>query len=124
MPKPVIFARNKPIPTGFPDLRDSILFLALAVAKLSEYRKSTIQTMYYLENWKKNFDNISKIVATVFMDLSKAFDCIPYDLLIAKMEAYVSSENFLMTEVLKKITIHEHKECAHIMFQILLSGLP
>ena len=37
-----------------------------------------------IENWKKNLDN-NNIVGAVFMDLSKAFDCIRHDLLIAKI---------------------------------------
>ena len=40
-----------------------------------------------LEEWKNQLDN-KKFVGAVLMDLSKAFDCIPHDLLIAKMEAY------------------------------------
>ena len=33
-----------------------------------------------------------KIVGTVFVDLAKVFDCIPLDLLTAKLHAYVFSE--------------------------------
>ena len=40
-----------------------------------------------VENWKKQLDN-KKFVGAVLMDLSKAFDCVPHDLLIAKMHAY------------------------------------
>ena len=39
------------------------------------------------ENWKKALDE-KFLVGTVLMDLSKAFDCIPHDLLIAKLHAY------------------------------------
>ena len=39
------------------------------------------------ENWKQSLDN-RKFLEAVFMDLSKAFDCTPHDLLIAKMHAY------------------------------------
>ena len=40
-----------------------------------------------LEAWREGLDN-NFVVGGVFMDLSKAFDCIPHDQLIAKLKAY------------------------------------
>ena len=40
-----------------------------------------------IEEWRQKFDN-EHFVGAVLMDLSKVFDCIPYDLLIAKLSAY------------------------------------
>ena len=40
-----------------------------------------------LHHWQKALDD-SKIVGTVLMDLSKAYDCLPHELLIAKLAAY------------------------------------
>ena len=54
------------------------------------YRKghSTEQcVMVMIEVWKKAVDE-QKVAGAVLTDLSKAFDCLPHDLLIAKLYAY------------------------------------
>ena len=38
-------------------------------------------------NWQNCLDK-SGLVGTILMDLSKAFDCLPHDLIIAKLHAY------------------------------------
>ena len=62
--------------------------------KLSPYLcgfRKGYNTQYYLmimlEKWKKAIDN-KKVAGALLTDLSKAFDCLHHDLLIAKLEAY------------------------------------
>ena len=57
---------------------------------ISAYRKSYSSShvlIRLIENWKQSLDN-QQFVGGVLMDLSKAFDCIPHDLLIGKINAY------------------------------------
>ena len=48
-----------------------------------------------IEEWRKNLDS-NNFVGTVLMDLSKAFDCIPHDLIIAKLAAYGFDKNDML----------------------------
>ena len=57
---------------------------------LSAYRSrySTHHVLLRLmEQWRHCLDN-NKVAGGILMDLSKAFDCLPHGLLIAKLEAY------------------------------------
>ena len=40
-----------------------------------------------MQAWQKELDN-SEFIGIIFMDLSKAYDCFPHDLLIVKLGAY------------------------------------
>ena len=49
---------------------------------------STQHTLFrLLQAWQKELDQCG-FVATILMDLSRAHDCLPLDLLIANLEAY------------------------------------
>ena len=60
------------------------------------------------------------------MDLSKAFDYIPHDLRIAKMEAFAFTEDFLtfLHSYLKRRKQFVNINNVHNMFQILFSDVP
>ena len=57
----------------------------------------TIRSMFFIrliEEWRKNLDN-NYFIGAVLMNLSKAFDCIPHDLVIAKLAAYKFDKNMI-----------------------------
>ena len=59
----------------------------------------TIRSMFFIrliEEWRKNLDN-NYFIGAVLMNLSKAFDCIPHDLVIAKLAAYGFDKNIYAT---------------------------
>ena len=78
-----------------------------------------------LEDWKRHLDN-KQFVGAVLMDLSKAFDCVPHDLLIAKMHAYGFTFDTLVFfySYLKRRKQNVKINNIYSDFQVLLSGVP
>jgi len=63
-----------------------------------------------IEDWKKSLDD-NKFVAAILMDLSKAFDCLPHDLMLLKLGCYGVSEQALG---LIKDYLSNRKQCVKL----------
>ena len=95
---------------------------------ITAYRKTYSTNhvlMRLIENWKKSLDQ-NRFVGEVLVDFSKAFDCIPHDLLIAKMHAYGFSSQRLtfFYSYLKRRTQSVKINNMHSVFEVLLLGVP
>ena len=80
-------------------INDSMLpiiqtFLSNYVSAYRKHYSANNILISLTEIWKKNLNN-NKTVRAGFTDSSKAFNCIPHDLLIDKMEAYGFNEDCL-----------------------------
>ena len=78
-----------------------------------------------IEDWKQALDE-NKYVAAILMDLSKAFDYLPHDLLLLKLKACGVSENAIK---LLKSYLTNRKQCVKLGtfisdFQPILNGVP
>ena len=77
------------------------------------------------EEWRKKLDN-NFVVGAVLTDLSKAFDCIPHDLIIAKLSSYDVSDEAL-SYIYSYLT--NRRQCVrinniHSQLETIISGVP
>ena len=95
---------------------------------VSAYRKpygSNRVLLKLIEEWKKSLDD-KNIIGAVLMYLSKAFDCIPHDLLMAKLYTfglYMDAMTFIYSYMKRRkqgVKINDTES----LFKILLSGVP
>ena len=104
----------------FPDKTLSVFIAAYRTACTTQH-----VLIKLIEEWKSKLDN-NFIVGSVLMDLSKAFDCIPHDLIIAKLHAYGFDENALVLvySYLKKRQQSVRIDNVYSSFQEVVSGVP
>ena len=71
-------------------MHDTFLNKLLCGFRKTHSTQHALFTLLY--RWQKKLDR-SGLVDTVLMDLSKAYDCLPHDLIITKFEAYGLSKS-------------------------------
>ena len=100
-------------------------FLSQSISASTENYSSFHVLIRLIENWKESLDK-GFITGAALIDLSNAFDCIPHDLLVAKLHSYGISLNaatFIYSYLKRRkqnVKIHD----VFSSFQTLLSKVP
>ena len=95
---------------------------------LSAYRQSYNSQhvlIRLIEQWKEKLDQ-NYFVGAVLMDLSKAFDCVPHDLTIAKLSAYgfdITSLQFILSYLTDREQFTK-VDGINSPFEKILTGVP
>ena len=95
---------------------------------LSAYRSSYSSQhllIPLIEEWRQKLD-CDDFVGAVLMDLSKAFDYLPHDLLVAKPSAYGLSDEalaYIFSYLSGRKQSVKINNCYRV-FQLILSGIP
>ena len=95
---------------------------------LSTYRKnySTQHVlMRLIEEWKSKIDK-GYVVGAILVDLSKAFDCVPHELLLAKLHAYgfeIEALQYIFSYLSKRQQSTKIND-TYSLLDFLISGVP
>ena len=95
---------------------------------LCDFRKahSTQHALFRLiQSWQKELDETG-FVGTTLMDLSKVYDCLPHDLMVAKLEAYdISKESLqLISDYLSYRKLRTKIDSAFCHWANVIRGIP
>ena len=90
-----------------------------------EYYSCQDVLLKLIETWRKCLDK-NNLVGAILTDLSKAFDCLPHDLLTAKLQTYGATKDALKL-ILSYLS--QRKQCTKnggslSLLKIILSGVP
>jgi hypothetical protein len=88
---PFLKSNYRPVSILPIDLQKNNMFDHLLCAFRKEHGCQTT-LLRLLEDWKQALD-CNEYISAILMDLSKAFDCLPHDILICKLSAYGLSDN-------------------------------
>ena len=78
-----------------------------------------------IEGWRQCLDE-NKVAGAIVMDLPKAFDCLPHDLLIAKLKAYGIEKQslLLLLSYLQQRKQSVKAKGLSVLLQLIKSGVP
>ena len=116
---------------GFDEIPLKLVIIASEIISdpLSELNRKNYSCQHVLlrmiEMWRRCLDE-DKVVGAILMDLSKAFDSLPHDLLIAKLHAYSFSHNALklLLSYLSGRTQCVKNNNTFSLFKLIVSGVP